>query len=134
MFAIVFSAALFYFVLVFGAVLGYEAVRFVWIGPHLGDRVGELALAPTLLASAVVAARWVLDSDGLVLSRWCALGMGLIAAAMALAVEFALVAPLLDLSTREYLEMRDPVLSLAYYSALALFALLPAAFGGAKRG
>jgi hypothetical protein len=126
------TAALYYFVLAFGASLGFETVRFVWLVPYCGDRIAELSEAPLMLVASVVAARWVLSSEGLRLSRWKALAMGLVAAAMALGVEFGLVAPLLDMSTREYLEMRDPAAATIYYGTLALFALMPAALGGTR--
>jgi hypothetical protein len=127
-----FTAALYYFVLAFGALLGYETVRFAWLVPYCGDRIAELSEAPIMFVATVVAARWVLSSEGLLLSRWRALAMGVIAAAMALGVEFGLVAPLLDMSTREYLEMRDPAAAMVYYATLALFALMPAALGGTR--
>jgi hypothetical protein len=53
------------------------------------------------------------------------LGIGLVALALLLAMEFGLVLILRGLTVREYFAIRDPVSGFVYALSLVLFALLP---------
>ena len=51
--------------------------------------------------------------------------MGVLAGALLLAAEFALVLPLRGLTFEEYFATRDPVAGAAYYAAVLLLVVMP---------
>lgn len=114
-----------YFALVFAAGFALGALRVTLLVPRLGTRTAELLEMPLMLAITLLAARWVLRRLAVPPRAAVRLGTGLVALALLLAAEFALVLPLRGLTPAEYFATRDPVSSTAYYASLAVLALAP---------
>jgi hypothetical protein len=117
-FAIVYFAAVF----AVGFVLG--ALRVTFVAPAVGERIAELAEMPFMIAASAFFA-WRL------VRRWwlgvgAALAGGLLALALLLGAELALVFSLRGLTLEQYLASRDPVSGTAYVAALVVFMLAPA--------
>lgn len=122
---LVVKAALMYFVFVFGAGFLLGTIRVLWIVPAVGTRAAELLEMPIMLGMIILAARWVirsLDVPSTVSSR---LGMGGIAVALILALEFSVVLWVRGLSFRQYVEAFDPIAGTAYVVTLGVFAVMP---------
>ena len=119
------QAAVFYFLLVFGAGFVLGTVRVLLVVPLLGERTAELLEMPLMLGVIIAAARWLvlhrLD-DGRLLS---ALSVGCIAMGFVLLADLAVGMWLRGLSATEVFLNRDPVSGTAYYAALLLFAVMP---------
>ena len=82
-----------------------------------------------MLLVTIVAARWIVARLA-VPAQWPPrLGMGAIALALLLIVEFALISSVRGVSVKEYLATRDPVSGTVYYAMLGLFALMPLLIG-----
>jgi len=115
-----------YFALVFGAGFVLGAVRVLFVVPRLGARTAELIEAPLMLAVTYFAARWTVKRLAVPSAWGPRLGMGCIALALLLALEFTLVLRLRGLSLREYFAALDPVSGTVYYALLMVFAFMPA--------
>ena len=115
-----------YFAIVFAAGFVLGAVRTLWLVPALGDRSAELIEAPFMLAVVVVTARWLVRRFALPPQRLARLAVGLLALALMLAAELAVVLWLRRLSLADYVASRDPVSGSVYLLSLGLFAVLPA--------
>lgn len=120
------QAAVLYFLLVFGVGFVLGIVRVLGVVPLLGERTAELLEMPLMLAVIVAAARWVvrykLDDR-----QPSALAVGFVAMGFVLLADLAVGVWLRDMSLTEVFMNRDPVSGAAYYAALLLFALMPAA-------
>jgi hypothetical protein len=119
------KAGVLYFALVFAAGFALGTVRVLLLVPRLGERAAELLETPVMLAISFVAARWVvrrLDVPPALAHRS---GMGCLALALLLAVEFGLVLRIRGLTIAEYVAGLDPVSGTVYYLSLVLFALMP---------
>jgi len=125
MLARVLKAGLLYFALTFGAGFVLGSLRILLLVPRIGARAAELAETPLMIAISWFAARWVVRRLDVPLAARPRLGMGLLALALMLVAEFALVLRLRGLTLEEYFATRDPVSGAAYYSALVLLALMP---------
>lgn len=113
-----------YFAMVFGAGFVLGPIRVLWLVPRLGERTAELLETPIMLAVIVWSARWLVRRARGTKVAW--LGVGLLALAMVLAMEFGVVLALRGLTLRAYLASRDPVAGTAYLATLLVFAALPA--------
>jgi hypothetical protein len=89
---------------------------------------------PILLAVIIVAARSILRCLPPSHTRTDLLAVGLIALSLLLTAELSILLWLRGLSTGDYLASRDPVSGTAYYSLLALFAMMPMLVSRIKRG
>ncbi len=118
------KAGLSYFALVFGAGFILGPIRILWVVPRLGERYAELLEMPIMFAITVGAARWTVRRFAVSRGR-DRLQMGLLALALILLAEFALVPVLRGIPLRDYLATRDPVAGVAYYVMLGFFALMP---------
>ena len=119
------KAAGLYFALVFGAGFMLGTIRVLWVVPAVGARTAELLEAPLMLIVVILAARWVvrhLDVPPKAASR---LGVGGMALALILALDFTVVLWIRGLSFGQYVEAFDPVAGTAYFVMLGLFALMP---------
>jgi hypothetical protein len=114
-----------YFAVVFAAGFALGTVRVLWLVPQVGERTAELTEAPIMLAVSVLAARWIVRHFAIPPAMAIRLGIGLVALALLLAMEFGLVLILRGLTVREYFAIRDPVSGFVYALSLVLFALLP---------
>lgn len=119
------APALTYFALVFGAGFVLGTVRVLWAARQLGARAAELAEAPIMLVVIFFAARWIAERFAVSSSATVRLGVGLIALACLLAVEFTVVLWLQGITLRESIANRDPVSGAVYAAGLILFALMP---------
>jgi len=120
-----FKAGLCYFALTFGAGFLLGPLRIFLMVPRVGARAAELAELPVMIIVTWLAARWTIRRFRVPLSTGSRLVMGVVAFALLLAAEFALVLPLRGLTLQQYFATRDPVSSVAYYASLVLLALMP---------
>ena len=119
------KAGLCYFALTFGAGFLLGPLRIFLMVPQVGVRAAELAELPVMIIVTWLAARWTIRRFRVPLSTGSRLVMGVVAFALLLAAEFALVLPLRGLTLEQYFATRDPVSSVAYYASLVLLALMP---------
>ena len=119
------KAAALYFVIVFGAGFVLGPVRILWVVPRLGTRLAELLEMPIMATVMIVAARWVIRRLRVPPTPLRRLGIGLLALAVLLIAEFALVVRLRGLTIEGYLASRDPVAGTVYALMLAVFACMP---------
>lgn len=119
------KAAGLYFALVFGAGFVLGTIRVLWLVPAVGPRTAELFEMPVMLAIVVLSARWVAQRFQVPPTASRRLGMGGMALAMILALDFTVVLWIRGLSLGQYIEIFDPVAGTAYFVTLGLFALMP---------
>lgn len=119
------KAAGLYFALVFGAGFVLGTIRVLWLVPAVGTRTAELLEMPVMLAIVVLSARWVAQRFQIPPTASSRLGMGGMALAMILALDFTVVLWIRGLSFGQYIETFDPVVGTAYFVMLGLFALMP---------
>lgn len=120
------KAGLLYFVFVFGAGFVLGTIRTLWIVPRLGARTAELMETPIMFVITVLAARWVVRHLLLPFTLATRLGVGSVALASLLAVEFTVVLWLRGLTISDYIKQRDPVAGTVYILMLGVFAVMPA--------
>lgn len=123
--SVLFKKALLYFALVFGAGFVLGVVRVLVLIPMMPERYAELLEMPLMLAVIYFSARYIVRASGQQISAPAALGVGLLALALLLLVEFTLVLGLRGLTLAEYIESRDVVSGTAYAVSLIFFALAP---------
>ena len=114
-----------YFATVFCAGFALGAVRVLWAVPRFGERSAELMEAPIMLVAIVFAACWVVRRLDLPPRPLLRFGTGIVAAALLLVAEFALVLRLRGLSIGDYFAARDPVAEAVYYVMLAVMVIMP---------
>ena len=120
------SAALAYFLLVFGTGFVLGVVRTLWLVPRIGVRDAELAEMPVMLAASWAAALWVTRRFALQPSLSTRLGTGVLALTLTVCAELSLTYWLRGFTLSQYLASRDPVSGTAYLVSLAAFAAMPA--------
>ena len=116
-------SGLLYFAVLFVAGFVLGTIRVLWLAPLVGARSAELIEMPFMLAVMIAAAFAI--TRRMALAPLAALGMGIVALALMLLAEFALVLPLRGLTIGEYFRTLDPLTATVYYAMLALFAVLP---------
>jgi hypothetical protein len=119
------SAGLLYFALVFGAGFVLGALWILVLVPRTGERAAELLELPVMVGITWLAARGLTRRLAVPPATGARLGMGVLAGALLLAAEFALVLPLRGLTLAEYFATRDPVAGAAYYAAVLLLVVMP---------
>jgi len=119
------KAGLLYFVFVFGAGFVLGTIRTLWMVPRFGARTAELMETPIMFVITVLAARWVARHLLLPFALATRLGVGSVALAFLLAVEFTVVLWLRGLTIGEYIRQRDPVAGIVYIVMLGVFAAMP---------
>jgi hypothetical protein len=119
------KAAGLYFVLVFGAGFVLGTIRVLWLVPALGTRTAELVEMPVMLAIVILSARWVTQYVQVTPTASSRLGMGGMALAMVLALDFTVILWIRGLSFRQYVEMFDPIAGTTYFMMLGIFAVMP---------
>ena len=129
----VFQAAIVYFGIVFGAGFIMGLIRVPFLVPRFGERTAELIEMPFMLAVIILASRWLVKRFALGGELWRPMIAGIVAAAILITVEFALVLRLRGLSPEEYVSSRDPVSAGSYYTLIAIFAVAPVIFAKLKK-
>jgi len=119
------KAGVAYFACVFGAGFVLGSVRVPWLVPRLGVRMAELVEMPLMLCVIFIAARWTVRRFALPPSRMSRLGVGVLALALLLLAELALVMWLQGMTLTSYLASRDPVSGSVYGAMLLVFAAMP---------
>jgi hypothetical protein len=120
------EAAALHFALVFGAGFVLGVVRVVLVVPRLGERWAELAEAPFMCATILLAARFIVRTRLAGAGVSTRLAAGLLALILMLATEFAVVLWVRDLPPSQWFAGRDPIAGLVYAALLILFAIAPA--------
>lgn len=125
-------ATLAYFALVFGVGFVLGVARTLWLAPAVGERAAELGEMPLMIAASLWIARRIV-------ARLRApsgprrLALGVLALALLLAAECAVVLYVRDVSLGEYAASRDPLAGSAYLLALVVFAAAPVLAGRGPR-
>jgi hypothetical protein len=114
-----------YFALVFGAGFLLGTIRVLWLVPAVGTRTAELLESPIMLAVIILSARWVARYFSVPYTASSRLGMGGMALALILALDFTAVLWIRGLSFSQYIESFDPVAGTAYFVMLGVFAVMP---------
>jgi hypothetical protein len=114
-----------YFAVVFavGFVLGM--IRTVLVAPWIGETPAELLETPLIVVASYLAAQRLVTLRAVPYTPRDRISMGLLALLLMMGAEIALSLPVRGVTYLEYFEMRDPIGAMAYYTALALFALMP---------
>jgi hypothetical protein len=116
--------ALTYFAAVFAIGFALGIVRVLYLVPLIGERSAELAEMPAMMAASVLLAWWLVWRSELDVPS--AGAAGVLALALLLGAELAVVVGVRGITLREYLAARDPVGGVAYLAALGVFTLAPA--------
>lgn len=119
------EAAVIYFALVFGAGFVLGTIRVLWLVPAIGMRTAELLEMPVMLGVIVLSARWVAAHVRVPLTAPSRLGMGGMALALIVILEFTGVLWIRGLTIGQYWEAVDPVAGGAYFVMLCVFAIMP---------
>ncbi len=122
---LILKAGLVYFALVFGAGFVLGTIRMLLVVPRFGTRTAELMETPIMVMVSILAARWVVRRLAAPPKPSMRLAIGLVALALLLVAELALVLWLRGLTISEYLASRDPVAGTVYIIALGVFAVMP---------
>ncbi|MEO8048631.1 MAG: hypothetical protein ABI684_15205 [Nitrospirota bacterium] len=114
-----------YFALVFGAGFVLGTIRVLWLVPATGTRTAELLEMPIMFMVIILSARWVVRHFSMPYTVSSRLGMGGIAVALILLLDFTVVLWIRGLSFSQYIEAFDPVAGTAYFVMLGVFAVMP---------
>jgi len=123
-----------YFAVVFAAGFALGAIRMTWLAPRVGERMAELLETPLMIVVSFLAARWLVRRSRAVNTHVAWLGVGLVALALMLLVEFTVVLWLRGMTLTDYFANRDPLSTAVYFTSLGIFALLPAFLSWLQRG
>lgn len=119
------KAGAIYFALVFGAGFVLGTIRVLWLVPAVGTRTAELLEMPVMLMVIILSARWVVRHFSMPYTASSRLGMGGIAVALILLLDFTVVLWIRGLSFGQYIESFDPVAGTAYLVMLGVLAIMP---------
>jgi hypothetical protein len=120
------SAALLYFIAVFGAGFALGPIRVLWLEPRLGVVAATLCEAPFLLFAMIAAAYWIPRIVSISAGTGAMLAMGLGALALQQAADFVVGTALRGISaTDQWARLASPEGAI-YAVLLVLFALMPA--------
>jgi hypothetical protein len=120
------SAALLYFLAVFGAGFALGPIRVLWLEPRLGVVAATLCEAPFLLLAMIAAAYWIPRVIRIGASTGALLAMGFGALALQQAADFAVGTALRGIGATEQLARLASPEGAIYAALLVLFALMPA--------
>jgi hypothetical protein len=119
------KAGAIYFVLVFSAGFVVGTIRVLWLAPAVGTRTAELLEMPVMFEVIILSARWVARYFSVPYTASSRLGMGGIALASILLLDFTVVLWVRGLSLSQYIEAFDPVAGTAYFVMLGVCAVMP---------
>jgi hypothetical protein len=114
-----------YFGLVFAAGFALGFIRVLWVVPRVGVMWAELMETPLMLVATVLAASWTVRRFRMPATALPRLGMGLVALALLVFAELAVVLWVRGLPIAEYVATRDPVSGSVYVALLVVFAIMP---------
>lgn len=114
-----------YFGLVFGVGFVLGPLRVLLLEPRVGSRIAELIEAPLLLAAILLAGAGVGRRICRGFSAAARLAVGLVAAGLVLAADFAVGVGLRGMTVVDVVTGRDPVTGAVYYGLVALTAVSP---------
>ena len=118
-------AAARYSALVFGIGFALGTVRVLLVVPRLGERTVELIEAPLMVFVSWLVARWLTRRYTGIRRPVSSFAVGALALAFLLMLEVAVGTIFFGLSPGSALIKPDPVRAASYYTALALFAVMP---------
>jgi hypothetical protein len=114
-----------YFAAVFGVGFVLGPVRVLWLEPRVGVRAAELIEAPVMLATIVLAARWIWHRAWPAATSARLMGVGLVAAGLVLLADLAVGVGLRKMSVLQVFSDRDAVAGTVYYALIGILALMP---------
>lgn len=119
------TAALLYFAIVFGVGFVLGPIRVLWLEPRLGPVIATIGEAPFLLATMVVASRWVPRVVRLRQDLGSLALMGLGALALQQSADLAVGSRLRGISPAEQLGNFATTQGVIYAALLAAFKMIP---------
>ena len=120
------SAAVLYFLAVFGAGFALGPIRVFWLEPRLGVVAATLCEAPFLLLAMIAAAYWIPRIVSISAGRGAMLAIGFGALALQQAADLVVGTTLRGISaTEQWARLASPQGAI-YAALLLLFALMPA--------
>jgi hypothetical protein len=119
------KAGAIYFALVFGAGFVLGTIRVLWLVPAVGIWTAELLEMPVMLSVIILSAGWVAWHFKVPNAASSRLGMGGIAVALILLLDFTVVLWIRGLSLSQYIEAFDPIAGTAYFVMLGVCAVMP---------
>ena len=120
------SAAVLYFLAVFGAGFALGPIRVLWLEPRLGVVAATLCEAPFLLLAMIAAAYWIPRIVRISASLGAMLAIGFGALALQQAADFIVGTAVRGISATEQLARLASPEGAIYATLLVLFALMPA--------
>jgi hypothetical protein len=120
------SAAVLYFLAVFGAGFVLGPIRVLWLEPRLGVVTATLCEAPFLLLAMIAAAYWIPRLIRLAAGIGAMLAMGLGALALQQGADFVVGTALRGISATDQVARLTSPEGAIYAALLVLFALMPA--------
>jgi hypothetical protein len=120
------SAAVLYFLAVFGAGFVLGPIRVLWLEPRLGVVAATLCEAPFLLLAMIAAAYWIPRLIRLAAGIGAMLAMGLGALALQQGADFVVGTALRGISATDQVARLTSPEGAIYAALLVLFALMPA--------
>jgi hypothetical protein len=120
------SAAVLYFVAVFGAGFVLGPIRVLWLEPRLGVVAATLCEAPLLLLAMIAASCWIPRIIRIGRSIGAMLAMGFGALVLQQAADFVVGTALRGISATDQIARLASPEGAIYAALLVLFALMPA--------
>ncbi|RPH80908.1 MAG: hypothetical protein EHM80_03985 [Nitrospiraceae bacterium] len=118
------KAGVIYFALVFGAGFVLGTIRVLWLVQAVGTRTAELLEMPVMLTVIILLARWVVRHFSMPYAASSRLGMGDMALALILVLDFTVVLWIRGLSFGQSIESFDPVAGTVCFVMLGLCAVM----------
>ena len=114
-----------YFLVTLGAGFVLEIIRLQVVALHVSDKLAGMLEIPSTLLAIIIGARWAVDRFALPPLPGIRLGVGLVALALWLIGEWAVVLPLHGLSLSESFASREPIVGIVPIGALAVLVVMP---------
>lgn len=114
-----------YFLLTVGAEFVLEVIRLQVVALHVSERFADMLEIPNVLLATIIGARWVVDRFMLPPLPGIRLSVGLVALALLLITEGAVMLPFHGFSVAEYLASHDSLVGVAPLGALGVLTVMP---------
>lgn len=114
-----------YFLVTLGAGFVLEVIRLQVVALHISNKLAGMFEIPNTLLATIIGARWAVDQFTLPPLPGIRLGVGLVALALWLLGEWAVVLPLHGFTLSESFASPEPITGIAPIGALAVLVVMP---------
>ena len=114
-----------YFLVTLGSGFVFEIIRLQVVALHISNKLAGMLEIPNTLLATIIGARWAVDQFTLPPLPGIRLGVGLVALALWLLGEWAVVLPLHGLTLSESFASPEPITGIAPIGALAVLVVMP---------